>query len=186
MITGLRKSRLLLILTLVLSLGIASLAWAGPDMGGGCGMGPGKGGGCGMGSGMMGHGMCLMNLTPEQAGQAFDMRQKFMNDTAGLRKQMLVQRAELRELWKAKDPDKAKIEAKQKEMNAVRDQLQAKATAFKLEMRKQFPDMAGGPGMGACPKMAGGKAQGACPMMGGDKAQDACPMMAPAAEGAKK
>ena len=178
MMTGLRKSWLLLILTLALSLGIASFAWAGHGMGGGCGMGPGMGGGCGMGPGMMGqgmgHGMCLMNLTPEQAGQAFDMRQKFMNDTRELRKQMLVKRAELRELWKAKDPDKAKIEAKQKEVNAVRDQLQAKATAFKLEMRKQFPDMAGGPGMGACPMMAGGKAQGACPMM------------APAAEGAKK
>ncbi len=64
-----------------------------------------------------------------------------MNDTADLRKQMLVKRAELRELWNAKEPDKAKIAAKQKEINAVRDQLQEKATAFKLDMRKEFPNM---------------------------------------------
>jgi zinc resistance-associated protein len=156
MMTGLRKSQLLLIMTLAFSLGIASFAWAGPGMSGGCGMGPGM-----MGPGM-GHGMGMMNLTPEQAGKAFDARLKFMNDTAELRRQMLVKRADLRELWQAKEPDKAKIEAKQKEINTVRDQLQEKATAFKLEMRKQFPAMAGGQGMGACP------------------------MMAPTAEGAKK
>jgi zinc resistance-associated protein len=127
-------------------------------MGPGMGMGPGmQGHGCGMmgqGYGMMGHGMPGLNLTPEQIGKAFDQRQKFMNDTAEMRKQMLVKRAELRELWKAKEPDKAKIEAKQKELNAVRDQLQAKATAFKLEMRKEFPTLGSGQGLGASPMTA--------------------------------
>ena len=108
-------------------------------MGGGCGMGPGMG--KGHGCGMMG-----MQMTPDQAAKAFDLRQKFMNDTADLRKQMMVKQAELGELWRAKDPDKAKIAAKQKEINALRDQLQEKGTAFKLDMRKEFPTMAGGPG----------------------------------------
>jgi zinc resistance-associated protein len=169
MTTGLRKNKLLFLLTAVLSLILATAAWAGPKgMGGGCDMG----GGCNMGDCMghgMGHGRQWMNMTPEQVGKAFDMRQKFMNDTADLRKQMLVKRAELRELWKAKEPDKAQIAAKQKEINAVRDQLQEKGTAFKLDMRKEFPTMGGGAG---CPMMGGGKGMG-----GGPK---------PAPEGAKQ
>jgi zinc resistance-associated protein len=178
-----RKSWLPLILTLMLCLGFTGLAWAGHGMGGGCGKGPGMGGGCGMMGPGMGHGMQLMNLAPEQIGQAFDMRQKFMNDTAEMRKQMLVKRAELRDLWKAKEPDKAKIEAKQKELNAVRDQLQSKGTAFKLDMKKQFPTMGDGPG---CGMMSGGKGMAACPMMGGDKGPGACPMVPPTPEGSKK
>ena len=151
MMTGLRKHWLPLILTLVLCLGFATLSWAGPrGMGGCCDMGPGMGmgGGCGMGPGMgkghQGGGMGCMQMTPEQAGKAFDLRQKFMNDTADLRKQSMIKHAELGELWRAKDPDKAKIAAKQKEVNALRDQLQEKGTAFKLDMRQVCPMMAGG------------------------------------------
>ena len=62
--------------------------------------------------------MMGMQMTPDQAAKAFDLRQKFMNDTADLRKQMMVKQAELGELWRAKDPDKAKVAAKQKEVNA--------------------------------------------------------------------
>jgi Spy/CpxP family protein refolding chaperone len=127
-----------------------------------------------MGSGMgKGHGCGMMGLqmSPDQAAKAFDLRQKFMNDTADMRKQMMVKQAELGELWRAKDPDKAKVTAKQKEISALRDQLQEKGTAFKLDMRKEFPTMAGGP---------------CCPMMGGGKGQGACPMVPPAPEGGKK
>ena len=175
--TGFQKNWLFLMLVAVLSLGFATAALAqpqgmGPGMGmGQCGMGPGMGmgKGCGMGHGMKG----MMQLTPDQAAKAFDPRQKFMNDTADLRKQMFVKQAELRQLWQAKEPDKAKIAAKQKEINTVRDQLQEKATAFKLDMRKDFPDMAGD--AGCCPKMGGG-----------GKGPGACPMSPPAPEGAKK
>jgi zinc resistance-associated protein len=185
MMTGFRKNCLPLVLTLVLCLGFATMSWAGPRGmgGGGCEMGPGMGGGCGMGSGMgKGHGcgMMGMQMTPDQAAKAFDLRQKFMNDTADMRKQMMVKQAELGELWRAKDPDKAKVTAKQKEISALRDQLQEKGTAFKLDMRKEFPTMAGGPMLG------GGRGQGACPMMGEGKGQGACPMVPPAPEGGKK
>jgi zinc resistance-associated protein len=164
MTRGLRKNKLLIVLTTVLSLAMATAAWAGPKgMCGGCdmgdmGMGPGMMG-PGMGHGQ-GHGMRWMNMTPEQVGKAFDMRQKFMDDTAGLRKQILVKHAELRELWKAKEPDKAQIAAKQKEINSLRDQLQEKATAFNLEMRKEFPNLGAG---GGCPMMPGGKGMGGGP-----------------------
>jgi zinc resistance-associated protein len=126
-----------------------------------------------MGKGHHG-GMGGMQMTPEQAAKAFDLRHKFMNDTAEVRKQMMVKRAELGELWRAKDPEKAKIAAKQKEMNALRDQFQEKAISFKVDMKQVCPMMAGG-GPGCAMMGGGGKGPGACPMV-----------PPPAPEGAKK
>ena len=130
------KVSLLLALALALSLGLAASSWAQP-------MGKGM-----MGKGMgPGHGM-MMNLTPEQAGNLFDLKEKFHNDTAALRKQMWVKRAEMAALWKAEKPDEKAVLAKQKEINAVRDQLQEKMVAFRLEAKKIAPDLPFGMGMG--------------------------------------
>ena len=123
-----RKVSLLLALALVLSLGLAASSWAQP-----------------MGKGMMGQGMgphhgMMMNLTPEQAGKLFDLKEKFHNDTAALRKQMWVKRAEMAALWKAEKPDEKAILAKQKELSAVRDQLQQKMVPFRLEAKKIDPN----------------------------------------------
>ena len=110
-----------------------------------------------MGCGMMG----AMNLTPDQAGKLFDLKQKFMNDTADVRKQMMVKHAELAALWKAETPDEKAIVAKQKELNALKGQMQDKSVAFRLEARKIAPQLThfghgmgygmGGPGGGGCP-----------------------------------
>jgi zinc resistance-associated protein len=118
--------------------------------------------GCGMDCGMMG----AANLTPEQAGKLFDLKQKHLNDTAQVRKQMMVKRAELAALWKAENPDQNAIIAKQKELNALRDQKQEKSVAFRLEARKIAPQLANfGPGMGW--GMHGkGMGPGGCPMVG--------------------
>ncbi len=155
------KSSLIVVLALALSLGLAASSWARPFGGG---MGGGMG--CGMGGGMMG----AMNLTPDQAGKLFDLKQKFMNDTAAVRKQMVVKRAELAALWKAENPDEKAIVAKQKELNAVRDQMQEKSVAFRLEARKISPQLAKfghGRGMGMGMGHGGGMGPGACPMVGG-------------------
>jgi Spy/CpxP family protein refolding chaperone len=129
-----RKVSLLLVLALTLSLGLAASVWAQP-----------KGKGMGSGPGMM-------NLTPEQAGQIFDLKEKLNADTAGLRKQMMLKHAELAALWKAEKPDQKAIQAKQKELNALRGQMQEKVTAFQFEAKKIAPDfnmgMGYGPGMG--------------------------------------
>ena len=124
------KLSLLLVLALALSLGLAASVWAQP-----------------MGKGM-GHGPGMMNLTPEQAGKIFDLKEKMHADTAGLRKQMMVKHAELAALWKAEKPDQNAIQAKQKELNALRDQMQEKMTAFRLEAKKIAPDFDMGMGMG--------------------------------------
>ncbi len=131
-----RAVGLIPLLALALSLGLAASVWAQP-MGKGMGQGPG-----------------MMNLTPEQAGKIFDLKEKMHADTAGLRKQMMVKHAELAALWKTEKPDQTAIQAKQKELNALRDQMQEKMTAFRLEAKKIAPDcdmgMGMGMGMGCC------------------------------------
>ncbi|MFZ5449245.1 MAG: Spy/CpxP family protein refolding chaperone [Thermodesulfobacteriota bacterium] len=158
-----RKMSLVVLLALALSLGLAASSWARP-WGGGMGMGDGMG--CGMGCGMMG----AMNLTPDQAGKLFDLKQKFMNDTAEIRKQKMVKRAELAALWKAEKPDEKAIIAKQKELNALRGQMQEKSVSFHLEARKIAPELGYGFGPGRGRGMGGfggGMGHGFCPMVGG-------------------
>lgn len=143
-----------LVLLPALVLVLSTSAWA--FMGQRCGMG--------MGMGMM------ANLTPEQAAQVFDLRQKFLNDTVQLRKDMFVKKAEIRTLWQAEKPDDKAILAKNKEMNALKTQLQEKRLALRLEIRKVAPQAAMmGPGMrGPCP-MGGpgmGPGKGMGPGMG--------------------
>jgi len=127
------KLSLLLVLVLALSLGLAASVWAQPmDKG-------------------MGHCPGMMNLTPEQAAKIFDLMEKMHADTAGLRKQMMVKHAELAALWKAEKPDQNAIQAKQKELNALGDQMQEKMTACRLEAKKIAPDFDMGMGMGMGP-----------------------------------
>jgi Spy/CpxP family protein refolding chaperone len=126
------KMSLVVLLALALSLGLAASSWAQP-WGGPGGMGPG-----------------FMNLSPEQAGKLFDLKQKFLDDTAKLRRQMCINRVELMGLWRTEKPDEKAIQAKQKALNDLRGQLQEKATAFRFEARKIAPQMGWcfGPGMG--------------------------------------
>ena len=146
---------MLLVLVLALSLGLAASVWAQP-MGG------------------MGHGPGMMNMTPEQAGKIFDLQEKMHADTAGVRKQMMVKQVELMALSKAEKPDQNAIQAKQKELSALRDQMQEKMTAFQLEAQKIAPGFAMGPG----PGMGMGKGPG--PGMGMGKGPGAGPPPSPA------
>ena len=161
------KISLVAVLALSLTLGLAATSWARP--GGGM-MG-------GMGGGMMG----AMNVTPEQAGKFFDLKEKFHNDTAAARKQMMVKHAELAALWKAEKPDQAAITAKQKEINALRDQMQEKRTAFRLEARKISPELAQGWGRGMHGGKGRGMGPGGCPMFGPGGGQGPGSAPAPAA-----
>jgi Spy/CpxP family protein refolding chaperone len=87
------------------------------------------------------HGKCA-KLTPEHAGKLFDLRQKFLDDTASLRRDMLVKRAELRALWRNPNPDAKQILAKLKEIDAVKAQLQEKFVPFLIEVKKILPKRA--------------------------------------------
>ena len=124
------KLSLLLVLALALSLGLAGSVWAQP-----------------MGKGM-GHGPGMMNLTPDQAGKIFDLMEKLDADTVDLRKQLMVKHAELAALWQAGGAEQNAIQAKQKELTALRDQMQEKMAACRLEGKKIAPDFDMGKGVG--------------------------------------
>jgi zinc resistance-associated protein len=149
------KISIVVLLAITLILGVAAFSGARP-------FGGGMGGG--MGCGMMG----ALNLTPDQAGKLFDLKEKFRNDTAQVRKQMLVKRVELRGLWKAENPDEKAIVAKQKELNALQGQMIEKRVALRLEARKVAPELAHGfgHGMGRGMGPGGGMGPGVCPVGG--------------------
>lgn len=122
---------LMVTLAFVLS---ASLALAGPGGwggGGGMGQGYGKGGrGCGMGGYLN-----TASLTPEQSQQIQTLREAYLKEITPLQTQLFTKRSELRLLWASATPDKDQIMAKQGEINALQQQIQAKATQHQLEVR---------------------------------------------------
>jgi zinc resistance-associated protein len=127
----------LLLAALVISLGAADSAWA-------------RGG----------WGCMNTNVAPEQSAQLFDLHQQFMNDTAGLRKQMMVKQTELAALWQNAAPDQNQIQLKQQELNALRDQLQAKRIACQTQNQQLCPQTGQGLGRGAGRGMAMGQGCG--------------------------
>ena len=110
--------------------------------------------------------MGAMNLTPDQAGKFFDLKEKFHNDTAAMRKDMMVKHAELAALQKAEKPDQAAIDAKQAELKALWGQMKEKRTAFQAEAGKISPELAKGFGPGMRGGMGHGMGPGGCPMVG--------------------
>jgi len=154
---------------IVAVLAVALLATAGVAMaqgwgrGGGYGPGPGT---PGPGYGPRGAGGPGLNLTAEQNQKMQALRESFLKETLPVKNEMQIKKLELRTLWAQTNPDEEKILAKQKEMNALRAQLQEKGTKNRLEMRKILtPEQqaqlgAYGPGFGMRHGMKGG-------MMGG-------------------
>lgn len=98
--------------------------------------GPGRGPGygpCGRGdSGGYGG----LNLAADQKAKMSELREAHFKDVKPLRDQMFAKRDELRKLWLEPNPDQGKITAAQKEMREVRDQMQDKKTAFRLDALK--------------------------------------------------
>ncbi len=95
-----------------------------------------------------------LNLTPEQKIKLTELKEKQWKETVSLRNELQTKRLELRTLWTVPNPDKDKILAQQKEINELRNALQAKSTDFRLEARKVLtPEQAAqmgtfAPGMG--------------------------------------
>jgi protein CpxP len=98
--------------------------------------GPGRGPGYGpCGRGDFG-GLGALNLSAEQKTKLTELRDAHFKDVKTLQEQMFAKRDSLKKLWLEPNPDQGKITAAQKEMNAVRDQMQGKMTAFRLESLK--------------------------------------------------
>jgi len=118
-----------------------------------------------------------LNLTPEQTAKINALREANLRDTKALRDKMYSKRGDLRLLWLQTNPDQNKVASVQKEIRALRDQMQDKMTAYRLEVLKVLtpeqqekvksfrgrgfgPGMGGGPGMKGGPGMGGGSGMG--------------------------
>jgi Spy/CpxP family protein refolding chaperone len=158
---------------------IVVLATSGLAMAQGWGRGPGMGPGPGMGYGPGPQGAGAefkggfhgLNLTAEQTQKMQALRDGFFKETIPIRNEMTTKQLELRTLWSLTDPDQEKILAKQKEINALRAQLQEKGTKMRLEglkvltpeqqaQLKAFVGGFGGRGMGRGHGMRGGYGPG--------------------------
>ena len=98
----------------------------------GFGWGRGPGVGCGPSGGDFAR-YAGLELPADQKAQLGAMRDAQCKEIEPLREQMFAKRDEVRKLWLEPNPDQAKILAAQKEMRSLRDQLQDKMTAFRLE-----------------------------------------------------
>ncbi|MBM4331726.1 MAG: periplasmic heavy metal sensor [Deltaproteobacteria bacterium] len=115
---------------------VALLATSGLAMAQGWGRGAGKGPGYGPGGCVPGVWAAALNLSTEQVQAMQALRESQFQETIPLRDEMMNKRLELRTLWAQTNPDQEKILAKQREINALRTQLQEKATKHRLEMRQ--------------------------------------------------
>jgi len=125
------KKVTLTLMALFLAAAVATTALAyGP------GRGPGKGfsGWCDARGNARGY--AALNLSEDQKTKLNTLRENHWKDVAPLREQMTAKRDALRKLWLEPNPDQAKITAAQKELRTLRDQMQDKGTASRLEKLK--------------------------------------------------
>ncbi len=129
---------------LVLAVLLAFPAFAMPQVGTGAFMGMGSGMGYGPGMARFGYGPGMgygpawgagLNLSPEQIQKLDTLHANFFKETLPLRNQMTAAHMELRALWAQPNPDQGQIVAKQRQINALREQIQEKATRYRLEAR---------------------------------------------------
>jgi len=134
------------------------------------GFGWGRGPGFGFGPCARGdfQGPAGVELTADQKTKLKEMQDARFKDMEPLREQMFAKRDELRKLWLESNPDQAKIAAAQKDMRSLRDQMQDKMTAFRLESLKVLtPEQQEKVKSFAAGRMGGKRGLGPGGMMGG-------------------
>jgi len=119
-----------LVAVILSTAGLAIALDSAKDPGMGMGYGPHSGGPAGHGP------WRVLNLTPEQVEKMKALRKTFFEQALPLRNELMSKKFELKALWLQTNPDEGKILAKEREVNALRVQLQEKATKNRLEMRK--------------------------------------------------
>lgn len=103
----------------------------------GRGPGPGCGNPDGHGRGYCGEeGLQKLNLSDEQKAKIEALEIAHKKDIRPTREKMFDKSVELRRLWLQTNPDKDKINAAQKEVRALRDKIEDKATALRFEINK--------------------------------------------------
>jgi Spy/CpxP family protein refolding chaperone len=77
-----------------------------------------------------------LNLTAEQTAKIDALRAAHLKEVKPLQDMMFSKRGDLRLLWLEKNPDQEKIAEVQKEIRSLRDKMQDKGTAYRLEVNK--------------------------------------------------
>lgn len=125
-----------LVMTVVAVLAVVALTASAYAVGPGCGRGHGGGQHC-YGGGSCGGDIGAvpgMNLTAEQTEKIEALRIAHMTDIKPIQDQMFSKRGDLKLLWLKKNPDQKKCAETNKEIRALRDQMEDKMTAHRLEM----------------------------------------------------
>ncbi|MDI9554800.1 MAG: Spy/CpxP family protein refolding chaperone [Pseudomonadota bacterium] len=129
-----------------------------------------------------------LNLTAEQQAKLADMRTAYLKDIKPLQDRHHSRAGDLRLLWLERNPDEAKIRAAEKEVRALRDQLNDRQSDYRWAVYKsltpeqqellkqnraagrcfgQGPGAGKGMGQGRGPGMGYGMGTGMGPGMGG-------------------
>lgn len=97
------------------------------------GPGPGKG----RGYGPCGNaGLEKLNLTDDQKAKIEALQDANDKATRPVREKIFDKSVELRRLWLQANPDKGKISAAQKELRTLRNEMEDKTTALRLDINK--------------------------------------------------
>ncbi len=75
-----------------------------------------------------------LNLTETQKSRLKSLRESHVKEIRPLQEQIFGKGGDLRLLWLQPNPDKEKISALQKEIRSLREQMQEKATAQRLDV----------------------------------------------------
>jgi len=73
-----------------------------------------------------------LNLTAEQTAQIKSLQEAQLKEIQPLQNKLYSKRSELRLLWLQQSPDQSKITAADREIRALRDQIQDKMTSHRL------------------------------------------------------
>ena len=153
------------IMTLVAALAVPALA-QGPGWGPGRMM-QGYGYGPGGPADQPRYGAWAGNLTDEQREQINKLHQKFYDQTAQLRSQIVAKQSELNILMNTSNPDVQKASALQKDISDLRAKMAQERLNLQFEVRKINPDARIGMGYGPGPGWSGRGMRGFGPGAGG-------------------
>ncbi len=150
------------IIVLVAALAIPVLA-QGPGMGRGPMM---QGYGPGGFEGHHGYGAWDSKLTDEQKAELDKLHQKYFDDTASLRSQIVAKHSELNILMNTSNPDMQKARALQKDLSDLKAKMAQERLNLQFEVRKINPDARFGMGYGRGMRGPGSGMGGCGPGMG--------------------
>jgi Spy/CpxP family protein refolding chaperone len=113
-----KKTTVMVSLVLAVSL-MASAAFAGP-----------------WGGRFYGRGPMVPNLTPEQSQQVLALQQAHLEKISPIQEELYSKKMEIRGLWFTQNPDQAKINALQKEIFELVDQIQQESSNLRADILK--------------------------------------------------